>query len=218
MAMMPTMLSASLVSVKGRPRLAASKVSMGIFVVDQAPIRMNTFIRLLPFFSIIPATGKAAYNGPAAADGGKPSPRLLAPNERRRAPGTVAVALEVALAACEAAGRDPAAVGARILAGKMLDMLEAVDAETADDFSAAVARLRKGETEAAKVELYKERNDLARQSLALERSKFKRLTCEMFIKWYADKKVVAIMDDASSDNDQKTEALGRTLFGDLWSN
>ena len=109
-------------------------------------------------------------------------------------------------------------MGARILAGKMLDMLEAVDAETADDFSAAVARLRKGETEAAKVELYKERNDLARQSLALERSKFKRLTCEMFIKWYADKKVVAIMDDASSDNDQKTEALGRTLFGDLWSN
>ncbi|MGY0799857.1 beta-ketoacyl synthase chain length factor [Lysobacter sp. A286] len=38
----------------------------------------------------------------------RPSPQLLAPNERRRAPGTVAVALEVALAACEAAGRDPA--------------------------------------------------------------------------------------------------------------
>ena len=38
----------------------------------------------------------------------KPSPQLLAPNERRRAPETVAVALEVALAACAAAGRDPA--------------------------------------------------------------------------------------------------------------
>ena len=37
----------------------------------------------------------------------KPSPQLLAPNERRRAPDTVAVALEVALAACQAAGRDP---------------------------------------------------------------------------------------------------------------
>lgn len=37
----------------------------------------------------------------------RPSPQLLAPNERRRAPDTVAVALEVALAACEAAGRDP---------------------------------------------------------------------------------------------------------------
>ena len=38
----------------------------------------------------------------------RPSPQLLAPNERRRAPDTVAVALEVALAACVDAGRDPA--------------------------------------------------------------------------------------------------------------
>lgn len=38
----------------------------------------------------------------------KPSPQLLAPNERRRAPESVAVALEVALAACTASGRDPA--------------------------------------------------------------------------------------------------------------
>ena len=38
----------------------------------------------------------------------RPSPQLLAPNERRRAPESVAVALEVALAACMAAGRDPA--------------------------------------------------------------------------------------------------------------
>lgn len=38
----------------------------------------------------------------------KPSPQLLPPNERRRAPESVAVALDVALAACTAAGRDPA--------------------------------------------------------------------------------------------------------------
>ena len=37
----------------------------------------------------------------------RPSPQLLAPNERRRAPETVAVALEVALAACADAGREP---------------------------------------------------------------------------------------------------------------
>lgn len=38
----------------------------------------------------------------------RPAPQLLAPNERRRAPETVAVALEVALAACRDAGADPA--------------------------------------------------------------------------------------------------------------
>lgn len=48
--------------------------------------------------------------GADAGPAGRPSPRLLAPNERRRAPPSVAVALEVALAACEAAGREPAAL------------------------------------------------------------------------------------------------------------
>ncbi|MDQ3287624.1 MAG: beta-ketoacyl synthase chain length factor [Pseudomonadota bacterium] len=37
----------------------------------------------------------------------RPSPQLLAPNERRRAPSTVAVALDVGLQACRAAGREP---------------------------------------------------------------------------------------------------------------
>ena len=38
----------------------------------------------------------------------RPAPALLGPTERRRAPDTVAVALEVAARACEAAGRSPA--------------------------------------------------------------------------------------------------------------
>ena len=52
-----------------------------------------------------------ATGGPAAPEAPRrPSPQLLAPNERRRAPDSVAVALEVALAACAASGRDPAAL------------------------------------------------------------------------------------------------------------
>lgn len=46
-------------------------------------------------------TGALADGAPA-----RPSPQVLAPNERRRAPDTVAVALDVAQAACTAAGRD----------------------------------------------------------------------------------------------------------------
>jgi len=48
-------------------------------------------------------SGERALDPPA-----RPSPQLLAANERRRAPATVAVALEAALAACHAADRDPA--------------------------------------------------------------------------------------------------------------
>lgn len=51
------------------------------------------------------ATGALPEHAPA-----RPSPQLLAPNERRRAPETVAIALEVALAACTAAGREPASL------------------------------------------------------------------------------------------------------------
>lgn len=40
----------------------------------------------------------------------RPTPTLLAPTERRRAPDTVAIALEVASQACAAAGREPAAL------------------------------------------------------------------------------------------------------------
>ncbi|QDH71387.1 beta-ketoacyl synthase chain length factor [Marilutibacter alkalisoli] len=48
-------------------------------------------------------TGSLAADAPR-----RPSPQLLPPNERRRTPDTVAIALDVALAACHAAGRDPA--------------------------------------------------------------------------------------------------------------
>lgn len=50
-----------------------------------------------------------AANGQLPAEAAvRPSPQLLAPNERRRAPDTVAVALHVAQSACAAAGMDPA--------------------------------------------------------------------------------------------------------------
>lgn len=50
--------------------------------------------------------GEAALSEPQA----RPAPALLAPTERRRAPDTVAIALEVASAACTAAGADPKAL------------------------------------------------------------------------------------------------------------
>lgn len=57
------------------------------------------------------AAREYALHGTQPADApSRPSPQLLPSNERRRAPETVAVALEVAMAACEAAGRDPASL------------------------------------------------------------------------------------------------------------
>ena len=52
-------------------------------------------------------TGNAA---PPPAGLRRPAPAMLPPAERRRAPDSVALAIEVAACACTAAGRDPAAL------------------------------------------------------------------------------------------------------------
>lgn len=123
---------------------------------------------------------------------------------------------ETAQTIATAAGGHPAAVGSRILAAKMIDLLESADAETATDLARAISQLRKGEQDQTKLQLDAERNRLAQQQLTLARDKFRRETCELFLRWYNDQKVKAIIDDSTTDTDQKTEILGRTLFGDLW--
>ncbi len=52
------------------------------------------------------ANRAAALTTPSA----RPSPELLPPNERRRAPDSVAIALHAALSACRHAGREPASL------------------------------------------------------------------------------------------------------------
>ena len=59
----------------------------------------------LPGWSSARAILRGEEAAPAPAS--RPTPALLAPTERRRAPDTVAVALEVAAAACAHSGRDP---------------------------------------------------------------------------------------------------------------
>jgi hypothetical protein len=61
----------------------------------------------LPGWDIAQAVIRGEQPAPETASA-RPSPTLLAPTERRRAPDTVAIALEVAARACEAAGRKPA--------------------------------------------------------------------------------------------------------------
>jgi len=57
------------------------------------------------------AAREYALNGTQPTDApARPSPQLLPANERRRAPETVAIALEVAMAACESAAREPASL------------------------------------------------------------------------------------------------------------
>src|SRR5262245_51846444 len=61
----------------------------------------------LPSWDVARAVIRGEQLAPQAS-AARPAPALLGPTERRRAPDTVAIALEVAARACEAAGRRPA--------------------------------------------------------------------------------------------------------------
>lgn len=113
-------------------------------------------------------------------------------------------------------GGDPAAVGARILTAKLLDALEEANPATQGELVKAFSVLRAGETDAQRTLLAREKNELARQALALDRAKFQRQTLELFKTFYDDQKAKSIMEDRSIDNDAKTEALGKLMFADLW--
>jgi len=79
-----------------------------------------------------------------------------------------------------------------------------------------VYALRKEETNSSKLDLAKEQLALKQEEFSLERKKYQRTTCELFIKWFKNRKVEKIIQDKSTNNDVKSQALGRELFGDLW--
>lgn len=113
------------------------------------------------------------------------------------------------------AGGDPASVGTAILTDKLLTILAEADAPT-DALVKAVVSLRDSSTAAKRVKLQQDQLALREQQFSLERKKYQRQTCELFIKWFNNRKIKEIITDRSADADAKTEALGRELFGELW--
>lgn len=56
---------------------------------------------------------------------------------------------------------------------------------------------------------------LKREDLGLQKKRFQRDTCKLFIKWQADEKAKAIVNGAST-NAEKIEQLGQAMFGEDW--
>ena len=123
---------------------------------------------------------------------------------------------EVSQTIATAAGGNAAGVACNIATAKIMDALEAADDEMIADLSKALVALRAGENAAQKVALAEEKNALAKEQLSLSRAKFERDTTRLFIKWAANKDALALATDKRLANDEKTERLGRLMFGDLW--
>lgn len=123
---------------------------------------------------------------------------------------------EVSQTLASAAGGNAAGVGCNIVTAKIMDALESADEDQVADLAKALVQLRSSENAAQKVALAKEKNALAEEQLNLSRAKFERDTARLFVKWAQNKDALSIATDRKLGGDEKTERLGRLMFGDLW--
>ena len=123
---------------------------------------------------------------------------------------------EVSQTLATAAGGNAAGVGCNIATAKIMDILEAADEDQVADLSKALDKLRAGENAAQKVALAEEKNAIQKEQLELSRAKFERDTARLFVKWAQNKDALALATDRRLGSDEKTERLGRLMFGDLW--
>ena len=123
---------------------------------------------------------------------------------------------EVSQTLAAAAGGNVAGVGCSIATAKIMDALESADDDKIADLSTALVKLRASENAAQKVALAEEKNAIQKEQLELNRAKFERDTTRLFIKWAQNRDALSIAADKRLGSDEKTERLGRLMFGDLW--
>ena len=123
---------------------------------------------------------------------------------------------EISSGIATAAGGNAAGVGCNIATAKIMDILEESDPEKVADLAKALVQLRSSENAAQKVALAEEKNAIQKEQLELSRAKFERDTARLFVKWAQNKDALSIATDRQLGGDEKTERLGRLMFGELW--
>jgi hypothetical protein len=99
-------------------------------------------------------------------------------------------------------GGDPTAVGARLLTGKLLDVMQAADDGDIADLAKTIGILRAGENDAAKVALAREKQDLAVRQLALDRERFQFQVASTALKIFEDRQAAEIATSSAPREDR----------------
>jgi hypothetical protein len=60
------------------------------------------------------------------------------------------------------------------------------------------------------------RAEIAGRNADLAERKFQRQTCDLFKKWYADKRAIDVVENPGLSADEKTNMLGQIMFGEDW--
>jgi hypothetical protein len=110
---------------------------------------------------------------------------------------------------------------AAIASGKLLTILEGLtsddelDPDTFETLIRALSALRKGDHDALKIAQNKIRLKQFGEGIEMERKKFQRTTCELFIDWATTTKALDIAQ-GDAPREAKIESLGKLMFAELW--
>jgi len=114
-----------------------------------------------------------------------------------------------------AAGGSIADGSAAIAGGRIMAMIEAAGDDDLDKLIKSITLLRLGDSEKAKLDIRRQVLAQRDQVIDLQRKRFQRQTCELFLKWYDSKKARDVIESRAS-NSEKIEKLGQAIFGEDW--
>jgi hypothetical protein len=133
----------------------------------------------------------------------------------------------------EANGGKIAQGASAIASGKLLELMEAIDGnpqsailnpqsedtpsvmDQLGEVIAAIASLRAGEIAQQRANLDARKLDQKAEDQKLALARFQRDTCNLFIKWAADRRAIEAATGAG-DNSSKIDQLGQIMFGEDW--
>jgi hypothetical protein len=134
---------------------------------------------------------------------------------RRERVENLKVLSEYALKLGAAAGGSIADGSAAIAGGRIMTLLEDAADDDVGNLVKSLYLIRAGDQEREKMGLRKKVLDQRDQVIELSRQKFRRETCELFVKWSADERAKKVVE-SRANNAEKIEQLGRVMFGDDW--
>jgi hypothetical protein len=118
--------------------------------------------------------------------------------------------------------RELDAGGFSVIDKVVYEAAEALSGSDADpiDIARSVAALKsvvvQARTQERRLALDERRVEIAADQADLARERFQRETVELFLRWRQDQRAVEIADRPGLSSDERTELLGKALFGDDW--
>ena len=142
---------------------------------------------------------------------------VCAPRKLRRSSSAASAVAEIA----QSLDTDWDTANAQLLGQKVFDMMSdpGTDPEAVSFLAGTLekykSRLLKEKELNAKIAGSQVKFEQKEREIALAISRFKRDTCELFLKWQNDERAKAITSSGAS-NAEKIEQLGQAMFGEDW--